>query len=177
MELNSKPSAPMRSYAIRTLRLLAGLYVGGCVTVCTLFLLGASAALSWIWAEDLHEKANKEIVRAAFALSSKTIDLTKLNGGDWTMACAIGRFAAQKQIEDVAQTSGISLTNDMVRELTSQKLISKLAYITRDGRLVWVTPDNFGEQIEPGEAKCVLPSQPILNLPTEKALERLRHQQ
>lgn len=104
----------------------------------------------------------------------RSIDLTKLNDGDWLVACAGGNLPERATMKRAAQTVGVVVTDaelDLVPVLKSGGLFF---YIAKDRKARWFQYSQISGQIAFGEVVCASPAHPFLKLPTDAALKDMR---
>ncbi|NOT72217.1 MAG: hypothetical protein HOP09_13365 [Hyphomicrobium sp.] len=109
-----------------------------------------------------------------FAENPKHIDLSKLNDGEWIVACASGNLAEHASMKEAARIAGVEVSISELEPVPVLKSGSMFFYIRGDRTAHWFQNSRIGHEIAFGEVVCASPSQPVLKLPTDAALQQLK---
>lgn len=104
----------------------------------------------------------------------KTLNLDGFNDGNWRALCVVGRMVAPSQFIEAFLNAGQSVVADDFSAYTPQKSRTLVVYVDAKGKVGRIDPDALQRQVAGGEIVCVTKEEPLLVLPTEAALERLR---
>lgn len=167
----------MRGRLRHLLRVLLGLYVAGsAVVVSFLLFLHLSASLldnSKMYTSRTREGDVSPYFERQMDLAKKQIDVSDLNGGDWTLICLLGRMSSPDTVLEAARARSIRVDSQQLQKFGPQKSLSTLLYVRRDAKVDWTYPSSLQRQLGSGEVLCVSPESPVFQLPTEKAVRGL----